>query len=1569
MLSLSVLAAASQLYAANLDVVRVIDENQVGQATTCLIMNQAMASSPDQKDINSFVNIENRNTGKAAAVNVMLNDRSVCLTGLEFGTKYVATLKKGLRSAEGGVLNANKDVEFTTIDRGQTVSFIGGHVLATSSKEKKIGVESINFDKFRINLFKISNGDLPTYSNMSLTDHSIWSAADYIKDHGVFLGSKEYTVDVKTNEKQITTIDLNELSKDLTSGIYAVVLTNIDAPECDQSAECMSEMEDNNDKYMVLEKSLIISNLGVTSYHDDSGITVAVRSLTDSKPVANALVKLISSTNDVLGTVKTNADGYATFPKQLANGSKAITPALVNVSTDSDLFSLDIRYDHLYIENNGAETPKLDPDFKIFAYTNRTLVRPGEKVFYEAIVRNKDFVATDLKALKLMIYRPDGMLHREVALQNPKAGAFDYEFEFDKSADTGSWRFALGFDKSKVLNYTTVTVDNFIPSTIVPTVKTDAKILKLSDDIEVNTRFTYDAPAPDIPVDGNFQVSPDSHPVEKYDKYFFGISEDRRYEYLNYGSLTTMYTGKSGNLLFNVKEHFNVEEQPFPQFLKVRINVVDPSNKILGMDKVYKISYPNPMPGIKFDFDRDDATHSKFPVIIADQAGKLYKGDVNYSIRKKNISYQYVFREGRWEYLRNEYFTPVVSGVLNVSENENSVIDYQFENGSYEVTLNYNNEETTAGFYAGSRSSIDSKYPDRIELFADQKKYKPGDTAVLEFDSAYDGYADLFLDNVKDNKIKHYSIRKGHNRIKVDIDGSFKKGSYAILTTYSNGENKYLGVQRAVGLTYLDMDASSRILNVSADIPAAVKPNGGVDIKVKVDGADNDTYITAALIDQGILSINHQKAPSPDKFIYGQESFTTEISDVYAHIMKSVDRKNQGYGGDDDDSPIGVTPLDNITEDLLSFYTRTVKVENGYATVHYDLKDTSSTATFMVSAWSKDKLGSFSADIPVKDNTVAKLNLPYYMHKGDRLSANLSLNNLGAGNQVYNYKINCSGALSCKAEGSINVAANRLDRVPLEVSAKNDGDGFVEIAVDGNDYRFNTSKKFHVINPLSSIVENRVIVLEPNSKKEITFNNKFTEGTDVSINVGKIPLTNTAKLLAAVMESNNYNIFDQASAGLAALEALNRVEKSAQIDEKEQKKLQKFVNDQVQAVQSKISNYGGINEGFIEYDESKYGTAYAGLFLVQADKAGFNVNRNVLRVIRTSLTIYQSEGNENTSALSMYVLTLMGENVKTNLVYQFDHIYNKSDLPIEAFSYYANTFGLYGDTNRQQLAISKGIKLMDELNKMKATDVSGYTVDAYLEHIQKILKYIPYRTNCVTHDTLALIRASMKAKSDKGLEKLYSYLSKDQYNYDNSSSYLLIALSSEFGNTPSKSSAAKVKNNSVTVTNDSKDIAVATVTAHGYVTKSASPKGLAYTQEYYDQNGKKLTDPLSVKVNSEIVVVTTFEYSYPYSGNVVLEHKIPSNMVLVNTLTKEQLKKKYPSIPFADNFGYPDVVRGDTAFITREYRYKTRKVSTAYVLKAVTKGTSAPLMSSGFIKDGNTSMFSSYNPNKTLTVK
>ena len=139
----------------------------------------------------------------------------------------------------------------------------------------------------------------------------------------------------------------------------------------------------------------------------------------------------------------------------------------------------------------------------------------------------------------------------------------------------------------------------------------------------------------------------------------------------------------------------------------------------------------------------------------------------------------------------------------------------------------------------------------------------------------------------------------------------------------------------------------------------------------------------------------------------------------------------------------------------------------------------------------------------------------------------------------------------------------------------------------------------------------------------------------------------------------------------------------------------------------------------------------------------------------------------------------MDVNVKTNLVYRFDHINDQDGIPAESMSYYSQTFGLYGDTQRQKLAVEMGIQILDKVNRMINTNVSNYTVDQYITHINNILKVIPFRTNNVTHDALSLIKASLKAKSSKDLDKLYGFIEKSSASYDLPSIEELIAMNNE----------------------------------------------------------------------------------------------------------------------------------------------------------------------------------------------
>ena len=148
------------------------------------------------------------------------------------------------------------------------------------------------------------------------------------------------------------------------------------------------------------------------------------------------------------------------------------------------------------------ETTSLD---SVFAYTNRTLVRPGEKVRFSAIVRDGKLNAADVKALKVMVYRPDGVLYREATLSNPKTGAFEYEFKFDENAAFGSWQFKVGFDSKKILATSDVTVDAFVPSSIKAKLSASSDRVTAQDTLNVTTRFIYDAPAPEIAVSGKVE--------------------------------------------------------------------------------------------------------------------------------------------------------------------------------------------------------------------------------------------------------------------------------------------------------------------------------------------------------------------------------------------------------------------------------------------------------------------------------------------------------------------------------------------------------------------------------------------------------------------------------------------------------------------------------------------------------------------------------------------------------------------------------------------------------------------------------------------------------------------------------------------------------------------------------------------------------------------------------------------------------------------------------------------------------------------------------------------------------
>ena len=84
-----------------------------------------------------------------------------------------------------------------------------------------------------------------------------------------------------------------------------------------------------------------------------------VRSLADTNPSADVNVKLIARNNEVLGTAKTDAHGYAKFDGGLARGEGGLQPAmLVAESATGEYAFLDLTLGRLRPDRPRRQGPR-----------------------------------------------------------------------------------------------------------------------------------------------------------------------------------------------------------------------------------------------------------------------------------------------------------------------------------------------------------------------------------------------------------------------------------------------------------------------------------------------------------------------------------------------------------------------------------------------------------------------------------------------------------------------------------------------------------------------------------------------------------------------------------------------------------------------------------------------------------------------------------------------------------------------------------------------------------------------------------------------------------------------------------------------------------------------------------------------------------------------------------------------------------------------------------------------------------------------------------------------------------
>jgi hypothetical protein len=135
---------------------------------------------------------------------------------------------------------------------------------------------------------------------------SSYQLNDLGDERGVKVWTGELATATTLNQDVITAFPVDQALGDLQPGVYVMTAT-AKGPGSDDDGRLATQW-------------FIVSDMGLTAFSGDDGVHAFVRSLASTDPIGSANVKLIARNNEVLATLKTDANGYARFDGAIARG-------------------------------------------------------------------------------------------------------------------------------------------------------------------------------------------------------------------------------------------------------------------------------------------------------------------------------------------------------------------------------------------------------------------------------------------------------------------------------------------------------------------------------------------------------------------------------------------------------------------------------------------------------------------------------------------------------------------------------------------------------------------------------------------------------------------------------------------------------------------------------------------------------------------------------------------------------------------------------------------------------------------------------------------------------------------------------------------------------------------------------------------------------------------------------------------------------------------------------------------------------------------------------------------------
>jgi alpha-2-macroglobulin len=992
-------------------VTKVEVQAEADAARACLRFNQRIATKSDIS-YPSYVRSEPKLDGIVTA-----RGDTLCLEGLKHGAIYNVEVLSGLPAATGEQMREKFATRIVVPDRKPQIRFSGTGYVLPKRDTAGLPVTTINVDKVKLRLLRVNERNLvPSIDAERLTmSFSTYEVDEIVNRTGSLVWQGEMAISGERNRAAATAIPLKDMLREKGPGIYLVVAERSDLRQ-DEYAEPATNW-------------VLVSNLGLAAYKGTDGLAVNVRSLADGKSLPNVAVRLYARNNGQLAEATTDTGGIAHIPGGLLRGRGGDEPFVVTAyGPENDFNFLEVGRAAFDLSDRGVSGRPQPGWVDAFLYTDRGIYRPGETIELVALVRDDKADALSGLPIALRLLRPDGSEaeHQLLASNSPgdPVGAYHQSFALPRDARIGAWQAELRLDpKAPPIGRVEFRVEDFVP----PQLKVE---LSAADDpirpdeafpVEIAARYYYGAPGAGLGTEAEAVITLDDNPFPNYPDFQFGLvgeefTPDRR-------EIEASATDEAGKVELSVALK-DLPDLTRPLAATIRVGVFEPSGRAVSATLTRPIRQRPLAIGLRSPSGADEVpegAEAPLEVIALDPKGTMVaiKG-LRFELLRETWEYHWYSVNGTWRHKSNIRSQPIDAGFVDVGTEGPTKLARQLPPGRYrwEVADAASGTQSSLRFHVGWWVEAEQPdVPDKLEAALDKLSYQPGATAKLFVKAPFAGEAELAIASDRLLSLRALSLPAEGITIDIPVDSAWGKGVYALVSAYRPADvpgPQQRGPGRAVGVAWLGIDSSPRILMAALAAPAVARPRSAVEIPVKVTGlsAGEEAFVTIAAVDEAVLKLTEFESPAPEKYYFGKRQLGVELRDLYGRL---IDGRANTVGvlrsGGDSFAKRSVAGLPDKSSKVVALFSRLVALDgDGAARIHFDIPDFQGQLRLMAVAFSAHKVGSGVATMTVRDPVVTSVSLPRFLAPGDHGRIGVTINNLEGAAGDYELTLSATGA-------------------------------------------------------------------------------------------------------------------------------------------------------------------------------------------------------------------------------------------------------------------------------------------------------------------------------------------------------------------------------------------------------------------------------------------------------------------------------------------------------------------------------------------------------------------------------